>query len=72
VDDAAASAAVIRGVLGGEDGPARRIVLANAAAALLAAEAVPDLREGVRRAADAIDGGRALDTLRAMTRITAA
>src|SRR3954463_10280401 len=36
-DGPAASAAVIRGVLAGEDGPARRVVLANAAAALLVA-----------------------------------
>lgn len=71
VDDATASAAVIRSVLEGEDGAARRIVLANAAAALFAAGAVPDLCEGVRRAAQAIDAGRALDVLSAMTRITA-
>jgi anthranilate phosphoribosyltransferase len=71
VDDAAASAAVIRAVLGGEDGPARRIVLANAAAALLAAEAVADLHEGVRRSAEAIDSGRAAATLRALVKITA-
>src|SRR5262249_21377189 len=41
----AESAAVIRGVLAGDDGPARRIVLANAAASLWAAEAVMTLRE---------------------------
>ena len=72
VEDAKASAALIRGVLGGEDGPARRIVLANAAAALLAAEAVTDLRAGVRRAAEAIDSGRAAATLRTLAEITAA
>jgi anthranilate phosphoribosyltransferase len=53
------SATVIRGVLGGRDGPARRMVLANAAAALLAAERVSTPAEGVARAAEAIDGGRA-------------
>jgi anthranilate phosphoribosyltransferase len=57
------SASVIRSVLHGEEGPARRIVLANAAAALLAAEKVTSLPEGVARAAQAIDSGRALGVL---------
>lgn len=64
----AESAAVIRGVLDGEDGPARRIVLANAAAGLWAAEAVRTLREGVERADAALKSGHAravLDGLRA-------
>lgn len=57
------SAAVIRAVLRGEPGPARRIVLANAAAALLAAEKASSLSEGVAEAAQAIDSGRALGVL---------
>ena len=57
------SAAVIRAVLAGEEGPARRIVLANAAAALLAAEKATSLLEGVALAAEAIDSGRALEVL---------
>lgn len=57
------SAAVIRAVLGGEEGPARRIVLANAAAALVAAEKVASLPEGVARAAESIAGGRAAGVL---------
>jgi anthranilate phosphoribosyltransferase len=57
------SAAVIRGVLDGHDGPARRMVLANAAAALLAAERVGSPGEGVARAAEAIDTGRARQIL---------
>ena len=55
----AASAAVVRGVLDGEDGPARRIVLANAAAALWAAEAVTTLKDGVARAEESLRGGHA-------------
>jgi anthranilate phosphoribosyltransferase len=65
------SAQTIRGILAGEEGPARRVVLANAAAALLAAERVTNLREGVDRAADAIASGRAdkvLDDLVAFSR----
>jgi anthranilate phosphoribosyltransferase len=58
------SAAIIRGVLEGKDGPARRIVLANAAAALVAADRVATPREGVARAAAAVDSGRAHDVLR--------
>jgi anthranilate phosphoribosyltransferase len=54
----AESAGIIRGVLNGEDGPARRVVLANAAAALWAAEAVSTLREGVERAAAALSAGK--------------
>jgi anthranilate phosphoribosyltransferase len=53
------SAAIIRGVLDGVDGPALRVVLANAAAALLAAEQAATLTEGVARAAEAIRSGRA-------------
>jgi anthranilate phosphoribosyltransferase len=53
------SAEVLRVLLAGQDGPPRRVVLANAAAALLAAEQVSSLKEGVNRAAAAIDTGKA-------------
>src|SRR5262249_42117247 len=57
------SAAIIRGVLEGRDGPARRVVLANAAAALISADQVASPREGVARAAEALASGRARDVL---------
>ena len=60
------SAAALRGVLDGAQGPARNIALANAGAALLAADLADTLAEGVAQAADAVDGGaarRALDSL---------
>lgn len=57
--DAAASAAIAGDVLGGAPGPRRDVVLLNAAAALVVAGRVADLREGVRMAAEAVDGGRA-------------
>jgi anthranilate phosphoribosyltransferase len=63
VDSPEESAAMIRAVLGGQDGAARRMVLANAAAALLAAERVASLPEGVERAAEAIASGRAAHVL---------
>jgi anthranilate phosphoribosyltransferase len=63
----AESAAIIRDVLDGKDGPARRIALANAAAALWAAEAVASLREGVDRAEAAIASGAARAILEQLT-----
>jgi anthranilate phosphoribosyltransferase len=65
------SAATVRGVLEGRDGPARRIVLANAAAALLAAERAATPAEGVGRAAEALDSGRALQVLERLRRLSA-
>ena len=56
---AADSAAIIRSVLNNDDSPARRIVLANAAAALWSAESVPTLREGVEKADAALTSGKA-------------
>ena len=63
VADAAASAAVIRGVLEGERGPARDVVLVNAAATLVLADHAPDWPAGMMAAATAIDGGGAAGAL---------
>jgi anthranilate phosphoribosyltransferase len=66
-DDAAASAAILERILAGEPGPRRDIVLLNAAAALVVAEAARDLKDGLRLGAESIDSaaaGRALDALR--------
>lgn len=70
VHSAAESADRIRAVLARQPGPCRDIVLANGAAALLAAEQVTDLRAGVARAAHAIDSGRAQRALNALIEIT--
>jgi anthranilate phosphoribosyltransferase len=64
------NAAQMRELLGGATGPLRDIVLLNSAAALVVAGRAADLREGVRMAAEALDGGaakRALDRLVAET-----
>jgi anthranilate phosphoribosyltransferase len=61
--DARENAAIARGVLEGLRGPARDVVLFNAAAALLVAGRVGDLRAGAARAAEAIDQGRAATLL---------
>ena len=49
----------VREVLDGRSGPARDIVLANAAGALIAADRVGTYREGVELAAESLDSGRA-------------
>jgi anthranilate phosphoribosyltransferase len=67
----AESAARIRGVLAGEPGPARDMVVLNAAAALVVAGVSPDLRAAAVRARDVVDSGaaaRVLDHLIAFTR----
>ena len=64
------NAAKIRELLAGEGGPFRDIVVLNAAAALIVGGKCADLKEGVARAARAIDDGaaaRALDQLVAVT-----
>jgi anthranilate phosphoribosyltransferase len=58
-DGPAASAAMLMDVLEGRDGPATWVVLANAAAALLAADKVATPAEGTRLARQAISSGRA-------------
>ncbi len=58
VQGPADSAGQLRRMLAGAPGPVRYVVLANTAAALLIAGIVADLREGVARAAQAIDSGR--------------
>ena len=57
------SVAIARGVLAGDAGPARDMVLANAAAGLVITERVESLHEGVATAAAALDDGRAGQTL---------
>src|SRR5205814_10592085 len=53
------SAAIIRGILDGREGAVRDIVLANAAAALIAAEHVDVPRDGVALARETLDSGKA-------------
>jgi len=68
--DARANAQIIRTILDGAPGPHREIVLANAAAALVAAGRASNFLEGARLAAQAIDSGAArvkLDQLIAFT-----
>ena len=57
-------------VLGGEKGPRRDVVLLNAAAGLAAAGIAADVAEGVQRAAEAIDNGRAGVALENLARVS--
>jgi len=66
--DADHNAAVVRGVLEGEGGAARDLVLANAAAALWVAGAASDLPEGLARARESLDSGAAAERLAALRR----
>ena len=62
--DLARNVEIANAVLRGEEGPQRDIVLANAAAALVAAGRVDTLLKGVVLAAESIDSGAAREKLR--------
>jgi anthranilate phosphoribosyltransferase len=68
--DAGFNASVIRRVLEGERSPRRDIGVLNAAAALVVADRAADLAEGVARAAEAVDSGRALVALETLVRVS--
>ena len=69
--DAAQNAEIIRAIFSGERGPRRDIVLANSAAAIVAAGRATDFLEGAQLAAASIDSGEArkkLETLALFTK----
>ncbi len=70
VADAAGSLRMINAVFDGEAGPARDIVALNAGAAIYAAGLAATLVEGVKLAGDAIDSGKAKQTLRALVDVS--
>jgi anthranilate phosphoribosyltransferase len=63
---AAENARLVEGVLRGEPGVRRDVVLLNAGAALLVAGAVGDLGEGIEKAAFTVDAGLTADLLTAL------
>jgi len=69
--DVETNAALLYDVLTGLPGARRDIVLLNAAAALVAAGLVSDLKEGVALGAEAIDSGQAAATLERLRRFGA-
>jgi anthranilate phosphoribosyltransferase len=64
--DAATNAGIVREVLDGAKGPRRDVVLLNAGASLFIGGKAASVREGIQRAAEAIDSGAATKTLNAM------
>ena len=68
--DAGTNAAIAERILSGEKGPARDIVIANAAAGIYVAGLAGDLREAAVMAAESIDSGAALQKLNALRQFT--
>ena len=64
------NAAITRAILEGEQGGRRDIVCLNAAAALVAADKAVDFKEGLEKAAAAIDSGAAMGKLEALVAYT--
>jgi anthranilate phosphoribosyltransferase len=68
--DAQNNAEIIRKILAGEKGPQRDVVLLNAAAAFVSTGLGGNFREGIERAKESIDSGRARDKLDSMVDFT--
>lgn len=66
----AENARILRGVLEGEPGAPRQVVLLNAAAAIVAGEKADDLSAGLELARQAIDSGAALRKLEVLIEAT--
>jgi anthranilate phosphoribosyltransferase len=64
------SSDMLRGVLDATPGPARDVVLANASAALVAADRAEGLKDGVQVAAESIDSGSARAKLEALVKLS--
>jgi anthranilate phosphoribosyltransferase len=68
--DPQVNAVIVRDVLDGRAGPTRDVVLLNTGAALFVAGAAASVREGIARAADAIDDGRARQVLQQLAAVS--
>jgi len=68
--DPTTNAAIIRSILGGEAGPRRDIVVANAAAALLMGGRAEDIKSSVELAVQAIESGAAREKLEMLAEFT--
>jgi len=68
--DAQENARIIRDILKGEKGPKRDMVLLNAASAFVVTGLDNDLKEGIKRAEDSIDSGRAMAKLDSLIEFT--
>lgn len=68
--DANQNAKIIQSVLSGEKGPKRDILLLNAGALFMAAEAAKDFKEGIALAERSIDSGAATEKLKQLIEVT--
>ena len=68
--DASLNAQITKDVLSGKDGACRKIVLLNAALALMAANKAAQLKEGVALAQECIDNGEAIKKLQALIELS--
>lgn len=68
--DAAVNAKALQEVYGGAKNALRDVILLNSAAALVVADKATDLKQGVEMAIEAIDSGKAIDTLQKLIDIT--
>jgi len=69
-DTPAGNADIIKRVLNREKGASRNVVVMNAAAALVAGNTAADLKAGAILAEKAIDGGKALEKLEALVKLS--
>ena len=70
VDDAQQSLAMIRAVFDGQPGPAHDIVILNAGAAIYAAGLTSSLADGVSRAAEVIQAGKAKQVFESLVEVS--
>lgn len=68
--DAAANAEITKGILAGGNGARRKIVVLNAALAVVAGGRAETIREGIRIAEDCIDSGAAMRKLKSLIELT--
>ena len=64
------NAALVLGVLKGDKGPRRDIVVLNAGAGLVAADIAVDMAAGIARAQESLDSGAAYDSLERLIRVS--
>jgi len=67
---AAESAGIVRGVLAGNKGPARDVVLLNSGAALYVSGRAANIQDGLTLAAESIDSGKARQKLEQLVELT--
>jgi len=66
----AVNAQIVRDVLSGKKGAGRDVVLLNCALAIMAGDKAKDIKEGIKIAADCIDGGAAVKKLQQLVELS--